>query len=150
MIIPLPQSTLPKMLVSMECWEESSWMEEIQTKMWMDDQLLPFAVIFSLQDPLHLWMEILFNGRITLVELLARGQRDARILGIVGKAMLVRLEKWMCSVGPLCLAAWVSVPKVLLGNIWVETTILPGSHPKGKAIHQHVHTMFSGIWGIKS
>ena len=43
--------------------------------------------------PLHLLMGILNNGRVTLVELLTRGQREARILGIVGKAMLIRLEK---------------------------------------------------------
>lgn len=82
-IIPLPQSSLPKMLASVECSEESNWIEEIQTTV-----LMTTTVCL-----LHLWMGILNSGRVTLVELLTGGPREARVLGIWGKAMLVRLEK---------------------------------------------------------
>lgn len=62
----------------------------------MNNQTFAFAGVFFLQEFLYLSMGILTNGRVTLVELLAGRQREARILGVVEKAILVRLEKLDC------------------------------------------------------
>lgn len=139
MIIPLPQSSLPKMLASMEYWEENNWIGEIQTKVLMTTNLCP----------LHFWMGILNNGRVTVVELLTGGQREARILGIVGKAMLVRLEK----LGGVQLVHYVWLPEGrFLKFLWAtyEWKPQPFQVHMQRERPQCLHTILSEICGIKT
>lgn len=94
MIVPLPQSSLPKMFASMECWEESNWIWEIQTKVLMIATLCP----------LRLWMGILNNGRVTLVELVIGGSRGSQDFRHCGEGNVDKVgEVGWCSVGPSCL-----------------------------------------------
>lgn len=137
----------PKRLASITSWEESNLIKLIPINVPKNNLPLSFTESFF-----HFQMEFRINGRITLVEVRAGGQRKVQNFRHYGGGNGVKVGKvawrWGRSITqPRCLQC---LPlKLSLGRVWTKATAIWELNPEWDAIYMHPNAIPSKIWRIK-